>query len=164
MFDNRTIVDLFDCANVLGCNPARMRVPLSATACLLCALAPLLIQTGIRPTGARPLFCPLISIQKMRLVLLASSSVSLGLASVVAALAPALIFLTCSLPVLDQECFGTRESDVAQSRISDRRVRVPVSLILSSRESWVGDHWWWLLDYYEGFGQCGWSARCHGTV
>ena len=60
-----------------------------------------------------------------------------GLGASVFALAPALIFLTCSL-VLDQEYVGTYESDVAQPRVSDRRVVSLVSQIVSLRESWVG--------------------------
>ena len=54
------------------------------------------------------------------------------------ALALALILCTCTLSVSDQEYVGTCESDVAQSRISDRRVVSRGPDRFFSRESWVG--------------------------
>ena len=54
---------------------------------------------------------------------LTSRSVSVAsVQAVVVAQDQALILRTCTLSVSDLECVGTYESDVAQPRISDRRV------------------------------------------
>ena len=44
MFDDQNDCHAFVCSNALRCKPARMRVALSATASILCALALLLIK------------------------------------------------------------------------------------------------------------------------